>query len=266
MAVVYRAFDTVLNRDVAVKYMQTHRSHDPTLLERFHREARAAAKIDHPNVVTIYDVAESEDGRPYIVMEFVDGTPLSKLIAAEPLDSEHVACIGAGIARGLAAAHELGLVHRDVKPANVIIDLAGKPHLSDFGLAQAADEHVAELTSPGLFLGSANYVAPEQARSGEATPKSDLYALGAVMYQMCTGSPPFVGGPIDVAIRHIEEDALPLHAEAPRIDEELAGTIDMLLRRDPTRRPTDAGVVAENLAAIADRLAPAPAPPPPLRG
>ncbi|MBV8645435.1 MAG: serine/threonine protein kinase, partial [Candidatus Eremiobacteraeota bacterium] len=140
MATVFAAYDTVLDRTVAIKLLQ--RRHDATgvLHARFEREARAEAKIVHPNVVSVHDIGESDDGRPFIVMDYVEGRSLQDVVADDgPLDSEHTAIVGMGVARALAAAHALGIVHRDVKPANVIVDPQGLPHLTDFGLARASD-------------------------------------------------------------------------------------------------------------------------------
>jgi serine/threonine protein kinase len=256
MATVFAAYDTVLERMVAIKMLQRRRDESGVLHRRFAREARAEAKIVHPNVVSVHDVGEGEDGRPYIVMDYVEGLSLQELIVAEgPLPSERVAVIGMGIARALAAAHALGIVHRDVKPANVIVDAQGIPHLMDFGLARELYDEDPGVTAPGLLVGTAYYVAPEQARYGTASPAADLYSLGAVLYHALTGEPPFAGGgALDVALRRFEEDPPDVRARLPAADPELAAAIHTLLARDPVERPWDAAPVALRLGDIGARL------------
>ena len=255
MATVFVAHDTKLDRKVAIKLLARRRDASGVLNKRFEREARAEAKIVHPNVVSVHDVGENEDGRPYIVMDYVEGEPLSDLIAGTPLSSERVAGIGFGIARALAAAHALGIVHRDVKPANVIVDGQGIPHLMDFGLARELDDDDPAITAPGVLVGTAFYVAPEQARHGTASPAADLYSLGAVMYHALTGRPPFTGeNAFDVALRRFEEDPEALRDLVPAADSELTALIHTLLARDPVDRPWDAAAVAERLIDIGARL------------
>jgi eukaryotic-like serine/threonine-protein kinase len=254
MATVFSAYDTVLQRTVAIKLLQ--RRHDATgmLHERFHREALAEARIVHPNVVTVHDIGEHEDGRPYIVMDFVEGQSLAKILADGPLSSERTAVVGVGVARALAAAHAQGIVHRDVKPANILIDVQGIPHLTDFGLARARGIGRREPLPPGTLVGSVDYVAPEQACRGAATPACDLYALGAVLYHMLSGTPPFgshgVNGAIHDVARRAEEEPPPLRD----VDEQLAGIVQALLAPDPADRPANAAQVAERMIDVAARL------------
>jgi serine/threonine-protein kinase len=255
MATVFSAHDTVLDRKVAIKLLQRRKDASGVLQARFDRGARAEAKIVHPNVVSVHDLGEMEDGRPYVVMDYVEGQPLSELIAGTPLTSERVAAIGMGLARALAAAHVLGIFHRDVKPANVIIDQQGIPHLMDFGLARELWDEDPDVTAPGLLLGTANYVAPEQARYGAASSAADLYALGALLYHALTGAPPFDGeGALDVTLRRFEEDPPDVRDIARAADPDLAAVIHALLARDPVDRPWDAAGIAERLADIAARL------------
>ena len=256
MATVFSAYDTVLDRKVAIKLLQRRKDATGVLHARFDRGARAEAKIVHPNVVSVHDLGEMEDGRPYLVMDYVEGRALSEMIAEGPLSSERVAAIGMGIARALSAAHELGIFHRDVKPANVIIDGQGMPHLMDFGLARELwDEDDPGATVPGVLLGTANYVAPEQARYGAASSAADLYALGALLYHALTGAPPFEGeGALDVTLRRFEEDPPDLRSIVRAADPDLAVVIHALLARDPVERPWDAAAVAERLTDIAARL------------
>lgn len=256
MATVFAAHDTVLDRTVAIKMLQRRRDEGGVLHERFAREARAEARITHPNVVSVHDIGVAGDGRPFIVMDYVEGPSLQELITEEgSLPSERVAIIGMGIARALAAAHVLGIVHRDVKPANVIVDGQGIPHLMDFGLARELHDEDPGVTAPGLLVGTAYYVAPEQARYGTASPAADLYSLGAVLYHALTGEPPFTGeGALDVALRRFEEDPAELRVLLPAADPDLAALIHTLLARDPVQRPWDAAAVAERLGDIAARL------------
>ena len=256
MATVFSAYDTKLDRTVAIKLLQRRRDDSGVLHERFAREARAEGKISHPNVVSVHDTGETEDGRPYIVMDYVEGPSLQQIIADEgPLSSERVAIIGMGVARALAAAHALGIVHRDVKPANVIIDGQGIPHLMDFGLARELHDEDPAVTAPGLMVGTAYYVAPEQARYGTSSPAADLYSLGAVLYHALTGEPPFTGdNALDVALRRFEEDPAALRVVLPAADSDLAALIHTLLARDPVERPWDAAAVAERLGDIGARL------------
>jgi serine/threonine-protein kinase len=257
MATVFAAHDTVLDRTVAIKLLQ--RRHDETgvLHARFAREARAEAKIVHPNVVSVHDVGEAEDGRPYIVMDYVEGRSLQEIIAEDaPLPSERVAVLGMGIARALAAAHALGIMHRDIKPGNVIVDAQGLPHLMDFGLARELyDRDDPGVTEPGVLVGTAFYVAPEQARYGTSSSAGDLYSLGAVMYHALAGEPPFPGdGALDVTLRRFEEDPPDLRVAMPAADPDLVAMINALLARDPVERPWDAASVAERLGDIGARL------------
>jgi len=253
MATVFEAYDTVLNRTVAIKLLQ--RRHDATgvVEERFRREGLAEASLVHPNIVAVHDIGMHEDGRPYIVMDFVAGRSLAALIADGPVPSERVAYIGLAIARALAAAHAHGIIHRDIKPANILLDQQGLPQLTDFGLARVAGE--SDLTIAGEMLGTAMYVAPEQARFGTCTAQADLYAFGAVLYHALAGAPPFEGeGPIDVALRRFVEDPAPLSTRVPDVDPMLAALVHALLAREPAARPADAAGVAERLGDIAARV------------
>jgi eukaryotic-like serine/threonine-protein kinase len=256
MATVFSAYDTVLDRRVAIKLLQRKRDDGGVLHERFEREARAEAKIVHPNVVSVHDIGESEDGRPFIVMDYVAGRSLQEMIAEDgPLSSERVAIVGMGLARALAAAHALNIVHRDVKPANVIVDEQGVPHLMDFGLARDIVEEDPGITAPGVLVGTPFYVAPEQAQYGTASPAADMYSLGSVLYHALTGEPPFTGeNAFDVALRRFQEDPADLRAVVPAADPDLATLIHALLERDPAKRPWDATAVAERLADIGARL------------
>src|SRR3954469_12119315 len=191
MAAVWEADDLLLDRRVAVKLLHAQFADEPEFLERFRREARAAARLSHPNIVPIYDVGEYGETRtPYIVMELVDGGNLKDRIRqAAPLPDAEIRTIGATLATALEYAHRRGLVHRDIKPQNVLLGEDGRPRLTDFGIAQAMAS--SGLTRTGIVMGSVQYIAPELVRNRAAVPQSDVYSLGVVLYEMATGRVPF---------------------------------------------------------------------------
>ena len=239
MAEVFEAYDRKLDRRVAVKLLHVG-SGDARAHERFVREARMAAGFVHPNVVTIHDVGEVR-GRPYLVMELVEGGTLGDLIARDgPLPVGQALAITDSILAALGAAHADGLVHRDVKPANILIGADGRVKLADFGIAKAQDLG-RDLTATGQVLGTAGYLAPEQAAGGEATPASDVYAAGVVLYEMLAGEPPFTGEhPVAVAVAHQRANVPPLADKRPGLPPDVLAVVSQALEKDPSRRFRDA--------------------------
>ncbi|MGH2530288.1 MAG: protein kinase domain-containing protein [Actinomycetota bacterium] len=208
MARVHKSADRLLGRTVAVKILASPYDRDERFVARFRREARAAARLAHPNIVAVFDTG-SDGHTHYIVMEYVEGRTLHDAILLEaPMAPRRVAEIADAMAAALAAAHEAGIVHRDVKPANVMLTPEGEVKMMDFGLARAVDAET--LTRTGFILGTASYVSPEQAQGGSTDARSDLYSLGCVLYEMLAGRPPFVGdSPVAVLYQHVNEPALP---------------------------------------------------------
>ncbi|MFJ7077782.1 serine/threonine-protein kinase [Streptomyces sp. NPDC098781] len=239
MGEVWRAYDQTLARHVAVKLLLPQDS-DPTATSRFRLEAQTAARIDHPNVVGVRDFGE-HDNRLYLVMELVEGDNLARLLThsgAQP--AERVARIAAQAAAGLAAAHRQGIVHRDIKPGNLLLDTDGTLKIGDFGIARFMDDPGAALTATGQIVGTSLYLAPERALGQPAGPPSDVYALGCVLYQLLTGRPPFHADTA-VAILHQHLDAAPVPPRdlgvaglPPAFENYLLG----LLAKDPEHRPT----------------------------
>ncbi|MEA2653333.1 MAG: eukaryotic-like serine/threonine-protein kinase, partial [Chloroflexota bacterium] len=248
MATVYRATDVSLGRDVALKLLRPEYLRDPDFSSRFRQEAQAAASLSHPNVVTVYDYGEDPSG-PYIVMELVDGQDLATILRRNgPLPARQVARIGAGVARALAAAHARGLVHRDVKPGNVLIGSDGRVKVVDFGIARAIAE--AQVTLPGMTLGSVHYFSPEQARGEPATAASDIFSLGIVLYEMLTGVRPWEGdSAASVALARLTgpiPDPIAVRSSVPT---DLAAITRRALALDPNDRWPSASVMADALEA-----------------
>ncbi|MHB8532793.1 MAG: protein kinase domain-containing protein, partial [Solirubrobacteraceae bacterium] len=243
MSTVYRAFDTVLERAVAIKLMHREIVADSDQLERFRREARSVAQLNHPHVVTVIDAGEepSPDGEepaaatPYIVLEYVDGETLKTLIRrGGPLEIPQALAYAIEIARALGAAHERRIVHRDVKPHNILIDPEGGAKITDFGIARSLAEE--GLTLAGRVLGTTDYVSPEQALGQPVTPQSDLYSLGVVLYEMLTGDVPFHGEtPVAVAMKHVREQIPDVQARRPQLSAATAAVLDRALAKDLQR-------------------------------
>ncbi len=251
MAVVYQAFDTVLERTVAIKLLQPRLASDPVVTESLYSEARAVAKIDDTSVIAIHDIGEHE-GRPYLVLEYVPGGSLRTLIREHaPFPDPQTVHFAIAIARALCIAHEAGIVHRDVKSANVLIDADGTPKLGDFGLARLeADDHE---PPPGddIVVGSMPYASPRLMTGSPATPSSDLFALGVVCYEMMTGELPEGKAPAwMIALSRIGPDAAPIRVPPLGHDPGLVTLVDALLDFDPAARPPGARAVEERFAAL----------------
>jgi eukaryotic-like serine/threonine-protein kinase len=250
MARVVAAHDRVLDRRVAVKFIHDERAGNPVDRQRLLREARGAAALHHPNTVAVFDAGE-DDGRPFIVMELVTGTSLAERLqrsGALPVD-ETVAVV-AGVLAGLAAAHGRGLVHRDVKPANILLPDEGGVKLADFGIAKALAEASVRLTDTGHVLGTPRYLAPEQAAGQPATPRSDLYSLGVVAYECLAGRAPFeADSALAVALAHQQAPVPSLAAAAPRVPPALVAAVERTLEKDPEARYASA---AEMRRAVLD--------------
>ena len=252
MGEVWRARDETLLRDVAVKLLRPESSSDANFVERFRAEARHAGGLTHPNIGTVHDYGE-DDGSAFLVMELLEGQPLSEIIRERaPMDPAEVTEILYQAAIALQAAHEAGVVHRDVKPANIVVDADGYAKLTDFGIARALGE--APMTQTGEVLGTPHYLAPEQAQGQPAGPLSDVYALAVVGYEMLTGERPFSGDSmVTTALAHVNQPAPPLPDDVP---EPLRTTVMAALAKGPEERPEGAGAFAEAL-----RLPPGELPP-----
>src|SRR6476659_7134872 len=248
MATIYRATDTGLGRDVALKLLRPEYLRDPDFSARFRQEAQSAASLSHPNIVTVYDYGEDPSG-PYIVMELIDGEDLTDILRRSgPLPPRQAARIAAGVARALAAAHGRGLVHRDVKPGNVLIGRDGQVKVVDFGIARAIAE--AQVTLPGTTLGSVHYFSPEQARGEPATAASDIYSLGIVLFEMLTGSRPWEGdSAASVALARLSGPIPDPMTVRPSVPPDLAAITRRALALDPRDRWASASVLADALEA-----------------
>jgi len=250
-AIVWRAFDEHLARPVAVKLLHPHHAGDPTVVERFQREARAAAGLSHPNVVRIYDTGR-DDGIVWLVMELVEGPSLRDvLLRREPLDASVVAAVGEQVARALAAAHANGLVHRDIKPANILIAGDGTVKVTDFGIAKALSGVDATLTNPGTVMGTAAYVAPEQLEGNDIDARADVYALGVVLYEALLGRPAFSGDtPAATAAMRLSYELLPPRRTRPEVPDELDDIVTRATRRERSQRYADGRELAAALTPL----------------
>ncbi|MGH9152732.1 MAG: Stk1 family PASTA domain-containing Ser/Thr kinase [Acidimicrobiales bacterium] len=247
MAEVYLARDQLLDRRVALKVLFPELSVDRSFVERFRREAQSAANLSHPNIVSVFDWGEEEDTY-FIVMEYIDGRPLSALLRAQgPLLADRAASIGADVAAALAFAHRNGVVHRDVKPGNVLLDANGHVKVTDFGIARAANT-TENLTQTGAVMGTATYFSPEQAQGYGVDRRSDVYSLGVVLYEMVTGRPPFAGdNPLTIAYKHVREAPVPPRQINPAIPAAFEAIVLQAMAKDPDDRYASADELRADL-------------------
>ena len=260
MARVFLGRDEVLDRPVAVKVLKPMHG-ETEIAARFRREGRTAARLSHPNIVQVYDAGEGDlDGNEvsFIVMEYLSGGDLKELIDERgPLSESELAGFGEAVCAGLAHAHGRGIVHRDIKPHNILLDEKGRAKVSDFGIARALD--TTQATRTGAYLGTALYSSPEQLQGHKITPKSDVYSLGATLYQAATGEPPFTGTPIEVASQHVSKPPPPLKQREGGLDigEEMEALILSCLAKNADDRPS-AEEARERFASAAPAAAPIP--------
>jgi serine/threonine-protein kinase len=253
MSTVFRAHDRQLDRRVAIKILHEHFAEDPEYLERFRREARAVARLSHPNIVTVIDRGD-DDGRQYIVFEYVDGENLKELVLRSGrLPVRRALELALAIADGLSFAHQRGLVHRDVKPQNVLLNKDGDVKVTDFGIARSL--HVEHgVTQTGTVMGTGEYLAPEQASGKPVSPATDVYSLGVVLWELLAGDVPFVGENfVAIALRHVNELPPDLRERRPDVSPRLAAAVDRALAKDPARRfPSMADFAKELRACLAE--------------
>jgi serine/threonine-protein kinase len=253
MGIVYKARQRSLNRVVALKRLLESSLRGPQNQARFRAEAEAAARLDHPHIVAVYEVA-SLDGQPCFSMQYVEGTTLSERLAAGPMPPRDAAVMLAKACRAIHYAHQQGVLHRDLKPSNILIDAQGEPHISDFGLAKQIESDTS-LTRSGAVLGTPSYMPPEQAAGnrGQLGPASDVYSLGAILYQMLTGRPPFqAASPVDTVLLVLEQDPLPPRLVNPKADRDLELIALRALQKPPDLRyPTAAAMAADLEAYVA---------------
>ena len=247
MGEVYLATDTILGRRVALKVLPTFVSKDPERLRRFTQEARAASRLSHPNVCVVHEIGETDDGRPFIAMEYVEGITLRERIRNQAMKLGDVLDIAIQVAEGLIAAHEAGIVHRDIKPENIIIRPEGYVKILDFGLAKLTERHKSATTTtmptllfhstPGVVIGTAAYMSPEQARGVDVDERTDIWGLGVVLYEMASGRAPFTGEtPTDVVVAIVERDQPPISQHVEGAPPELERIVKKALRKDRNER------------------------------
>ena len=253
MSSVYCAFDTLLERNVALKILHEQFTADEDYVERFRREARAVAQLSHPNIVTVIDRGE-QDGKQFIVFELVDGENLKELVErGGPLPVRRALEIGVEVARALAFAHAQGLVHRDVKPQNVLLNTEGRAKVTDFGIVRSTG--VAGNTETGTVLGTSHYIAPEQARGEQVDAQTDVYSFGVVMYELLTGEVPYPGESfLSVAMRHVNDPVPSVSQQRPDTPLRLASLVERCMAKLPDDRPASMDAVVRELEACLAEL------------
>ncbi len=249
MSTVYWAYDTQLERNVALKILHEHFSEDDDYVARFRHEARAAAQLSHPGIVTVIDRGE-EDGRQFIVFEFVEGETLKDLVErGGPLPVRRVLEVALEVGRALAFAHQQGLIHRDVKPQNVLVNGDGRAKVTDFGIARSLDA-VGGRTETGTVLGTSHYIAPEQARGERVDAQTDVYSFGVVLYELLVGAVPYAGDNfLTVAMRHVNEAVPSVLDGRPDAPLRLAALVERCMAKDPAERPSSMDAVVAELEA-----------------
>jgi eukaryotic-like serine/threonine-protein kinase len=247
MSTVYLARDETLDRPVAVKVMHREMSEQEDQLARFRQEARAVAKLSHPNVVSVIDAGE-DGGHPYIVFEYVEGETLKQRVARiGALDPQEAIAYAIEVARGLAVAHARQMVHRDIKPQNILIDDEGRAKLTDFGISRQLEQD--GMTATGRVLGTTDYVAPEQAMGKNVDPRSDIYSLGVVLYEMLVGQVPFkADSQVGVAMKHVNEDLPDVQQRRPDVSAAVALVVERATAKDPGRRYQEIGEMIDDLS------------------
>ncbi len=254
MADVYLARDVLLDRLVAIKVLFPEYATDPAFVERFRREAQSAANLNHPNIVSVYDWGRSENTY-FMAMEYVPGRTLAEALHdVGQIDAMKAAEVGIEVAAALAFAHRNNVVHRDIKPGNILIGSSGQLKVADFGIARAMGSAAdSSLTQAGAVMGTAAYFSPEQAQGGQPDPRSDLYSLGIVLYEMVSGQPPFTGdSPLAIAYKQVHEQPTPLHELAPNVPRAFEAIVARLLTKDPDRRYPTAEAVRDDLRRFRD--------------
>ncbi|MDP9389711.1 MAG: serine/threonine protein kinase, partial [Actinomycetota bacterium] len=247
MAEVYDGHDERLDRPVAVKLLRPDMAANAEIRERFEVEAWAAARLSHANVVGVFDTGE-DDGEPFIVMERLPGDTLADRMGNGPLDEQWLRRVAGDVLAALAAAHAAGLVHRDVKPGNILLGADGRAKVADFGIAKSA-EVASDLTGTGVLVGTPAYLAPERLDGHPATPRSDLYSVGVVLYEALTGTKPFPGAtPVAVAAAVAHHQPTPLREARPGVDPGFAAGVERAMSKDPAARPASAREMAVLLA------------------
>ena len=248
MATVYLGYDALFDREVAIKVLPAEFLHDPQFSVRFHREAKVIAALEHPAIVPVYDVGEA-DGLPYFIMRYMDGGSLADLLAKGEISLKEVARIIRAIAPALDDSHQKGIVHRDLKPANILFDSNNQPYLSDFGIAKISGSQT-NVTGSAI-IGTPAYMSPEQAQGQEIDGRSDVYALGAIIYRMLTGTRPFIGDtPMSMAIKHITDPTPDILKDNPELPVSATAFMYKAMAKDPDYRFQTATELADALSAL----------------